>query len=38
MTMGYGLRRTAFDRSSYEYISGQLGVASVYDYGAVGGY
>ena len=36
MTMGYGLRRTAFDRSSYAYISGQLGVASVYDYGAVG--
>ena len=29
--MGYGLRRTAFDRSSYAYISGQLGVASVYD-------
>ena len=30
MTMGHGLRRTAFDRSSYAYISGQLGVASVY--------
>ena len=34
--MAHGLRRTAFDQSSYDYWTGQYGVVNVKDYGAVG--
>lgn len=34
--MGQGLRRTAFDQSSYEYWTRRYGVVNVKDYGAVG--
>ena len=34
--MGHGLRRTAFDRSSYDFWTGKYGVINVKDYGAVG--
>ena len=34
--MAHGLRRTAFDQSSYAYWTGQYGVVNVKDYGAVG--
>lgn len=34
--MARGLLRTAFDQASYDYASGQLGIASVLDYGATG--
>ncbi len=36
MTMGHGLRRTAFDRSSYDYWTGKYGIVNVKDFGAVG--
>lgn len=34
--MARGLRRTAFDQSSYDYWTGQYGVVNVKDFGAVG--
>ena len=34
--MAHGLRRTAFDQSSYAYWTGKYGVVNVKDYGAVG--
>ena len=34
--MGQGLRRTAFDQSSYAYWTGKYSVVNVKDYGAVG--
>ena len=34
--MGQGLRRTAFDQSSYDYWTGRYGTLNVKDFGAVG--
>ena len=34
--MAHGLRRTAFDQSSYAYWTGKYGVVNVKDFGAVG--
>ena len=34
--MAHGLRRTAFDQSSYAYWTGKYGIVNVKDYGAVG--
>ena len=34
--MAHGLRRTAFDQSSYDYWTGKYGVVNVKDFGAVG--
>ena len=34
--MARGMRKTAFDQSSYDYWSGQYGVVNVKDFGAVG--
>ena len=34
--MAHGLRRTAFDQSSYDYWTGKYGVVNVKDYGAIG--
>ena len=36
MTMGYGLRRTAFDRSSYDFWTNRYQVVNVKDFGATG--